>query len=257
MKMKIGNSQEYFSSLNKEIKEQIEDMSGGIEKLLNQESTFQISSNRENSSCYNREENRILLTPYDAFTLRKQLNIPSTQFAEKYGKIILGSNSEYPLMILNNEYFDENNDICTFLRQDGCSVYKSRPLVCRMFPLGRIADKEGSSYFFLTKTDSCCKSGEGKEHQLESWLKETKTDEYIDWSDRFHSLVSEIDLEKYKKKADSFKWFLGDILYNYDKIKNSPAKQLLDRITVHPSEKEIDKIYTYARSLLNVIHHTD
>ena len=106
MKMKIGNSQEYFSSLNKEIKEQIEDMSGGIEKLLNQDSTFQFSCNRENSCCYNREENPILLTPYDAFTLRKHINIPSTQFADKYGKIMLGSNSKYPLMILKNEYFE-------------------------------------------------------------------------------------------------------------------------------------------------------
>lgn len=36
---------------------------------------------------------------------------------------------------------------CVFLGPDGCSVHADRPLVCRLFPLGRIIDEDGDVHF--------------------------------------------------------------------------------------------------------------
>jgi Fe-S-cluster containining protein len=42
---------------------------------------------------------------------------------------------------------DENNRACIFLNQQGCSVHPDRPLACRLYPLARWVDADGSESF--------------------------------------------------------------------------------------------------------------
>jgi hypothetical protein len=42
---------------------------------------------------------------------------------------------------------DENNRACIFLNQQGCGVHPDRPLACRLYPLARWVDADGTECF--------------------------------------------------------------------------------------------------------------
>lgn len=41
----------------------------------------------------------------------------------------------------------DDADRCVFLGEDGCGVHADRPLVCRLFPLGRVVEADGAAHF--------------------------------------------------------------------------------------------------------------
>jgi Fe-S-cluster containining protein len=41
----------------------------------------------------------------------------------------------------------DDADRCIFLGADGCGVHADRPLVCRLFPLGRVVEADGAAHF--------------------------------------------------------------------------------------------------------------
>lgn len=41
----------------------------------------------------------------------------------------------------------DDADRCVFLGEQGCGVHADRPLVCRLFPLGRMVDAGGAAHF--------------------------------------------------------------------------------------------------------------
>src|SRR5579863_6074070 len=41
----------------------------------------------------------------------------------------------------------EADGSCVFLGPEGCTVYEDRPLVCRIYPLGRYVDAEGAEHW--------------------------------------------------------------------------------------------------------------
>lgn len=41
----------------------------------------------------------------------------------------------------------DDADRCVFLGEEGCSVHTDRPLVCRLFPLGRMVEAGGAAHF--------------------------------------------------------------------------------------------------------------
>lgn len=41
----------------------------------------------------------------------------------------------------------DDADRCIFLGDDGCGVHADRPLVCRLFPLGRVVEADGAAHF--------------------------------------------------------------------------------------------------------------
>lgn len=246
--MRIGNPHEYFKKLDAEVIEHLNNVSGGIEKLLDRNDLFQFSCIQQNTCCTNRDTHPIIVSPYDAYVMRKSLNYSSTEFNNKHGKLLLGDKSQYPLMILRNRPTDRNNTVCEFLRPEGCGIYEARPTVCRMYPVGRLGAPDGTSYFFLVNTKECCNAGQGKIHTLSSWLKDTKTDKYIDWNDKFQSLIFDMDRDKYLASPDKFKFFLGEVLYNYDKVKDIPQIQPLVQMIKNESDDEIEQIYQLART---------
>jgi uncharacterized protein len=72
--------------------------------------------------CYDKG---IQLNPYEILRLARDLNISTTVFIEKYT-----DNSGTQLK-------QTNEGACIFLQSDGCGVHADRPLVCRLYPLGR------------------------------------------------------------------------------------------------------------------------
>ena len=226
--MKVSDPKRLLDRLDEETYSEIEEKFGGIDRFLGPGDTFQFTCDKSGKCCKNRFDNPILLSPYDVHRLRQNLNISSSEFADQFGMKILGSESQLPIMLLDFEWTSRNRNKCPFLRSYGCKVYKDRPLVCRMYPVGRAIDRDMSSYFFLTKVADYCKLGQGKEHAVEQWLDEAEVEPYFEWNDRFHSLFMEMDHKKYKSLGLPYKGAFGDILYDVDGTLNSIQKSIPD-----------------------------
>ncbi|MDO5127537.1 MAG: YkgJ family cysteine cluster protein [Eubacteriales bacterium] len=70
-------------------------------------------------------------------------------------------------LILPNLRMNEN-DACSFLNENGrCSIHAARPSVCRLFPLGRVYDENGFSYFL--QKDECAKEVRAK-MKVKKWI---------------------------------------------------------------------------------------
>lgn len=234
--MKISNPQQFLSKFDKEDYEAIQSKIGKIDRFFSPGETFKFSCDKRGDCCRNRDENPILLSVYDVFKLRQHLGVTGREFAEKYGQTILGAQSDIPLMILRNILIEKGEDRsqCVFLKGNQCSVYKSRPQVCRMYPVGRATDPKSNSYFFLTNTDGCCQAGCGKKHTIEKWLKNSKVEPYIEWNDKFNKLYMQIDHKKYRALDDKYKFVFGSILYDIE----SP----LERIVSKGEYKKLSKL---------------
>ncbi|HUW48667.1 MAG TPA: YkgJ family cysteine cluster protein [Patescibacteria group bacterium] len=58
---------------------------------------------------------------------------------------------------------------CVFLKEDSCSVYAFRPLVCRFYPFELKPEERGGHLFSFT--NECSGIGEGKRLRLEEFRK--------------------------------------------------------------------------------------
>jgi Fe-S-cluster containining protein len=74
----------------------------------------------------------IQVNPYEVAHLAHFLNLSTTEFRAVF--------TEHDGAILKRD----DNDACVFLAKSGCAVHPARPLVCRLYPLGRRVAADGS-----------------------------------------------------------------------------------------------------------------
>lgn len=74
--------------------------------------------------------------PFELDTLARSLGITSQQFRERFTEEGRGTHLER-----------RADATCVFLGPEGCTVHDARPLVCRLFPLGRHITAAGSETF--------------------------------------------------------------------------------------------------------------
>jgi Fe-S-cluster containining protein len=92
---------------------------------LNRDTPFGFSCNRCLQCC---RDKKIQVNPYEIARLAARLGISTTVFIAEHtdaGGVHLR--------------FDDEG-ACVFLDAQGCSVHEDRPLVCRLYPLGRHLD---------------------------------------------------------------------------------------------------------------------
>lgn len=79
---------------------------------------------------------RIQLNPYEVARMARARAMTTTAFRARY--TLDGAGVELAQV--------ETGD-CVFLGADGCTVHADRPLVCRLYPLGRFVDFDGIEVF--------------------------------------------------------------------------------------------------------------
>ena len=250
--MIVSDPQQFLIKLDEDTYANIENTVGSIDRFLSPGDKFSFSCDKSGRCCKNRFDNPIILFPYDVHRLRKNLKVSSTEFASKYGQKILGAKSRIPMMLLNFPISSNNHNKCVFLRSYGCKVHEDRPLVCRLFPVGRFIDTDMNSYFFLTQTAKYCNLGKGREYSIEEWLDEAQVEPYFEWNDKFHSLVTSIDQEKYKSLDNSLKAHLGNILYDMDSFKDKIPDTVLNHINSY-EDASLHVSYRMAKRLLKML----
>lgn len=85
--------------------------------------------------CYDKV---IQVNPYEVSRLARTLHISGKELRARF--TVAG----------RGEYLAQNEDgSCVFLSEGGCTVHEGRPLVCRLYPLGRTISADGSVVYSL------------------------------------------------------------------------------------------------------------
>ena len=94
-------------------------------------------------------------------------------------------------MILPNLKMDARTDACPFLDENGrCSVHRSRPGLCRLFPLGRYYEENGFRYFI--QIHECRKKDRGKV-KIRKWLGIPDLKSYERYILKWHDFLNECE----------------------------------------------------------------
>jgi uncharacterized protein len=96
----------------------------GKPERLNRDSTFSYICNRCMSCCHN---THIPLDPYEITRLARNRSLSTTELIDRFlieGGVVISSKEDHA---------------CAFLGDGLCNVYQDRPLICRTYPLRRVA----------------------------------------------------------------------------------------------------------------------
>lgn len=142
-----------------------------------------------NACCKNID---IQLTPYDILQLKTHLGITSQEFLAQYTVPFEMDNHGMPGVKLR--HVSDTNPSCLFVREEGCSVYETRPTACRYYPVGLLSiRKEGSptdaDSFFMVKEEHCLGHQEPNELSIEQYRIEQGVIEYDDINREWRQVV--------------------------------------------------------------------
>ncbi len=101
----------------------------------------------------------------------------SEDFLNQYVEVVRGSNPYFPTLMLKMTENEER--LCPFLSNTGCSVYEERPSACRTYPLERAVDRSTrrgrtEEYYFLTRHDYCLGHQENTAWTVKEWIRDQK-----------------------------------------------------------------------------------
>ena len=136
-------------------------------------------------SCCEGMEDTIVLDPYDIYRLTRNLEMDFTQLMQ--GRIALHVEEG---LILPHLAMAEETGACSFLNEEGrCSIHAHRPGICRLFPLGRIYENDGFSYFL--QVNECARENRTKE-KIKNWLNTPRLKDYEAFILKWHNYTKEM-----------------------------------------------------------------
>ena len=136
-------------------------------------------------SCCVGMEDTIVLDPYDIYRLTFNLGMDFQMLMQ--GRIALHVEEG---VILPHLAMAKDTNACSFLNEEGrCSIHAHRPGICRLFPLGRIYEGEGFSYFL--QVNECVKENRTKE-KVKNWINTPRFKEYEAFILKWHNYVKDM-----------------------------------------------------------------
>lgn len=223
-------------------------------KLTN-DSTFRFGCHKE-VSCFNVccKDLDVFLTPYDVLRMKNSLGMTSAEFISEYAEPVIHGESKLPFLKLKLAESGE----CRFVAQEGCSIYKDRPVACRYYPIGFGIYKNdataGSDFYFLVKEEHCKGFEEEREWKVSEWRKAQQIDVYDDknkvWVDIIlNKKMYSPDIEPDEKSLKMF--FMGS--YEIDSFRSFVFEsRFLEVFDVDEEEQELLK--NDEEELMNFAH---
>jgi Fe-S-cluster containining protein len=153
--------------------------------------------------CFNRccRDVNIVLTPLDVLQLARARQMPTDEFLDAHTLNPITKDMPLPIVLL--KMGDDPERECTFLGENGCTVYERRPWACRMYPVGmaippsRAGSEEPEPIFFLFEDDYC----EGRHQGGRQWTAlEWRTDQGV---------IERDEIEAGWRAIVSHPWFIG------------------------------------------------
>jgi Fe-S-cluster containining protein len=152
----------------------------------------------------------LILTPYDVLRLRKELQMGSADFIDRYVVLEQDENNGFPVLYLG--MVDDGKASCPYISRSGCSVYSNRPGACRAYPVGRGAALDGDGrkqeLYVLVREDHCQGFVESSDFTVAEWFENQGLLEYNKVNDEVLTLLSHKKFQRGKRVSRS----------QYDKI---------------------------------------
>lgn len=227
-------------NIDKTYLEMVKKQYGPNTTILDTDEKFKFTCVACGDCCKNRTgQNSIILSPYDIFNLKKNLGLSLSELYKKHLVFNIGSSSGMPMFYLGEKTTIRNESLCTFLKKEGtnykCSVHKFKPVVCSVYPLGRVVSVDLKSkekqleYIFLG--GECSNKNKENIHYntINEWVNDKEITEkiFIDFSDAITSLLDIIKMNKWEQSnvpqntKDQLIDFTINFLYdNYDTNKD-------------------------------------
>ncbi len=122
---------------------------------LDRQTPYYFACQRCLSCC---REKKIQVNPYEVARLAGHFGISTTAFIKRY-------------TTADGSYlkFDSDN-ICPFLSDSGCGVHPDRPLVCRLYPLGRHVAETGEEWFTEFEAEEGSSGRYGTDGTVQAYL---------------------------------------------------------------------------------------
>lgn len=142
--------------------------------ILDRQAAFSFSCSRCLQCC---RKKIIQVNPYEVARLARNLGISTTDFITRY---TVGNGSFLK--------FDESSS-CRFLGPEGCRVHPDRPLVCRLYPLGRHVNDKKNEWFSELQPEAECRGEYGTTGTIENYLEEQDAMAYMLAADSYLNLL--------------------------------------------------------------------
>ena len=132
------------------------------------------------SECCHKVGDSIVLDPWDVHML-------TTHLAASFEELMEGNRVALGVvdgLILPHIQIENEEVGCSFLNGEGrCSIHSFRPGMCRLFPLGRLYEDGGFSYFLQTEE---CRVQKRSKVKISKWLDIPELERYEKYINQWH-----------------------------------------------------------------------
>ncbi len=157
---------------------------------------FSYTCNQCNRCC---NKKFIKLNPYEVTRLAHNRRMTTTEFIRTY-TVASGTGLKM-----------EDNGNCVFLTSKGCGVHADRPLVCRLYPLGRHVNSEGEESFSELSLHPQSEGVRGQDGSIADYLAVQGTELFIDFARRYLEILKHmlVALRRIDTSGDSLSKFVN------------------------------------------------
>ena len=145
-----------------------------LERTYARESPFSYECHACNRCCHDKI---IKVNPYEVARLGDNLGLSTTEFLTRY-------------TTANGTTLKQTDlGACVFLTAQGCGVHRDRPLVCRLYPLGRKVSADGAETFREVMPHPETEGIYGRQGTVQDFLAKQGAQPFIDAVDRYVAVV--------------------------------------------------------------------
>lgn len=161
-------------------------------KIVELDDRFEFHCTQCGKCCTNRED--ILLTPRDLFRAAKELNMAVKDFFSEYCEKYIGDNSRLPVIRLKPRGTIRR---CSLLENRRCRIHKSKPVICAMFPVGRMVaiDQESGDKKTAYLINPIICGDKSETHTVRGWLLEGGVPLQDEFFYKWHEQLGEMHMK--------------------------------------------------------------
>lgn len=179
-------------------------MENTANRVLLGSKTFQFACHHDvpcfNRCCHNAD---MYLYPYDIVRMKQNLNMTSEQFLTTHTTTAIRDMPTFPNVMLKMS--DRQGNPCTFMTQEGCTVYQDRPYSCRAYPLepAVYGDPDGSIHmqFYVMQHNYCKGHDEDQSWTAKSWMADQQMQAYDEPNNCWAGIAGRLQSDSFKARG--------------------------------------------------------
>jgi hypothetical protein len=154
-----------------------------------------------------------MLTPYDILRMKNRLGLLSGEFLIKHTYTHIDERTSHPFVFLT--LGEDTDRKCSFVTDEGCTIYEDRPANCRYYPIGQASMRKmdeaaqkpvTAEFYFFVKEEHCLGFKEDTEWTVGDWRKDQDVVLYDDmnwgWKDiLFRKSIPGQEMDEKKQRA--------------------------------------------------------